>query len=40
MIVIAERPVNFIPEGGWQKEADERVERSLYRSASMSDNQK
>jgi hypothetical protein len=31
MIVIAERPVNFILDGGWQKKSDERVERSLYR---------
>ena len=31
MIVLASDPSIFIPEGGGKKEADERVERSLYR---------
>jgi hypothetical protein len=35
-----ERPVNFILDGGGKKEVDEFVERSLYRSASMSDHQR
>jgi hypothetical protein len=29
MIVNCERAVNFILDGGWQKEVDELVERSL-----------
>ena len=40
MIVIASDPSISFPKAAGKKEADEFVERSLYRSASMSDHQR